>query len=802
MKLTDFRDIEKLPIDFEEIVNVLVDRVKEKLPNKWTDFLASNFGMELIDAFAYEAMLMFFEVNASLNEVYLPTAKTQTAVYRLANTIGYYPSGPSQATVTAHFYIKAVHTQNINIPIYTNISGNGVNFYTTENAVIPAGSTYVDVEAKSGSLQTEAFISTGEARHMYKLSLGPVNTIETVIVNNGDSGAGVVYTYSSFIDTTDDDGHYYTTRYDEDFNCYVSFGDGTYGVNPKKGVPFTVIYVTGAGSSDNIAAYGLNSVLDTIYDSNNTAMTVYVTNTQNAVGGSSAETIDEVKNNAPALYRDQSRCVTIQDYIDIVGMYPGVKKVAVVDHTIIDEIGIFGVKICVIPDGSNYINTAFKNALTKYIETKKIFATQFSIIDPTYIAFDVTVNIKINAYNKSSVVSNAVRKVINNYLYWENRDFGGTISKLDLYSKIKEIDGILSISDISIEENSKIKVTADPTVNTNILTIMDNTNTLNASCPISIISKDGSSLITTAKISAYDKTASTITLSKYDSSDDYIITSDSGITTGCSIYPILYVDGNYTYGDKEILIKSYSITTETDANGEYVDSYKIYNLLNMTYLSIYFGDESSDIYHIMYVSGDYIYLDRELEFDISDNTSITVISKQYVPSLASSAAANATNILLTNYPRFSTGAALIRRNNVQYTMTVATLIRGLSNIDYMSSVIDTNNLVRIEKIYTNESNIFVKGTDYMLNDNDRVIVWTNVGLTKISVNDQYSVQYIKKNVSDVETYVKSINGKNIEVYPPIDVALPNGTSFEYTSDTFKMLPYEIATTGTVTINII
>jgi len=80
MSNLDLRNIEKLPIDFEEIMEGLTNRIKTNLPDKWKDFLASNFGVELLEAFAYEATLMFYYNNMSVNECFLPTAKTRTAV--------------------------------------------------------------------------------------------------------------------------------------------------------------------------------------------------------------------------------------------------------------------------------------------------------------------------------------------------------------------------------------------------------------------------------------------------------------------------------------------------------------------------------------------------------------------------------------------------------------------------------------------------------------------------------------------------------------------------------------------------
>ena len=64
MSTLDFRSLDKLPIDFEEIVENLKERVQTNLPETWTDFLTSNFGVELLEAVAYQSALMNYYVNA------------------------------------------------------------------------------------------------------------------------------------------------------------------------------------------------------------------------------------------------------------------------------------------------------------------------------------------------------------------------------------------------------------------------------------------------------------------------------------------------------------------------------------------------------------------------------------------------------------------------------------------------------------------------------------------------------------------------------------------------------------------
>ena len=53
----------------------------------------------------------------------------------------------------------------------------------------------------------------------------------------------------------------------------------------------------------------------------------------------------------------------------------------------------------------------------------------------------------------------------------------------------------------------------------------------------------------------------------------------------------------------------------------------------------------------------------------------------------------------------------------------------------------------------------------------------------------------------MDYYVKGINKKTINISPSVDSTLADGTSFDYTTDTFNILPWEIADCGTITINV-
>ena len=777
-------DIERLPIDFEEIMQLLKNRVQSRLPNRWTDFLASNFGVELLEAFAYEATLMNYYINSSINECFLPTAKTKTGVYSLAKTIGYNPKPPSQAIVKLKFYLDTPYNKNIIIPKYTKLSSSsGIPFYTTENKVLYVGETFVEVEAKSGTLVEESLISSGIPRDRYKLRQFPVNSVEYVSINDE------LYKEIDFIDVPGQD-KYFMLEHDDNFYGYISFGDGNYGVNPGKNLIIDVLYVIGADSSHNVMPFQITNISDLIYDAeNNVVNNIKVVNEQSANGASDGESLAEVKRNASSIYRTQKRCVTRQDYEDLTYTLPGVKKVSVIDHSLMDEIGIFGVKIAVIPENQRYPTDSFKQYVKNFLEEKKIVATQVDIIDPSYITFDVKVSISIQQNMSSSVISNKIREIVNNYLGWENRDFGEDVSKLELYRLISEIPGITNINNLTLEENRSIYVTEAPADGSNTIKYFDSINMLRIGAEINILDLD-SNLVLSTKVIDINDSLSEITIAD-------TIRSEMNIGVGSLIYPVLITAVNHQYGEKEI-----SFSLDSSITGGQIN----YSLLNFSNITIYFADSPNKRYKVLFRIGNKLYLNEPIDRDIPANTKIIILSKKYTPTLVATLPPGSDVFYFNDYPRFDKGAELIKSSMISFVPDTVVMTRRAGVSDYMNSIMNDDYLARINQIYTDNLNVFTEGIDYNLLSGDKIIEWTATGRAKLPANSKYYIDIIKKVIdtsdSDIIYYVKSINKKTATVTPMTNKKLDALTTFEYISDTYKLLPNEISDVGIVSITII
>ena len=795
----DLQTLQRLPIDFEEIVETLKNRVQSNLPNRWSDFLVSNFGIELLEAVAYEAMLMNYYTESSINECFLPTARTQTGVYNLAKTIGYKPSPASQSSVTLRFYLdKAINT-NIGIPQYTTCTSNtGISFYTLEEATLYQGATEVVVDAKSGALNTDTFICNGIANYRYKLLNNNVNAILSVTVDD------VEYSYVDFMDVNNKSGLYYTVAYDSDYYGYISFGDGTYGVNPSKNLVIKILYVTNASVSDNVDPYSITHINSVIYDYNNSIVNnINVINDDYSSGGSDAETLEEIKRNAPAIYRTQKRCVTEQDFKDMALAINGVRKVNVITNKQMDEIGIFGVKLCIIPEtplNGGYASEAFKREVLSQMDERKMVSTQVELVDPSYIRFNVNIGINVapTAISKNVIINNIKNKVTE-YLKWENRDFGEPVNKYDLFNLISQVPGVLNINNITIEEQRNIYVSKMPDIGSNILNVRDTMNVLQVGSIINIMNKLGATISDRClKIINIDEDKYTLVYA--DNDEPFVVLETMQIGTYSAVYPILYTNGIVKYGTKTVYISNDNIA---DSNTEKRNMI----LYNLNYTTIYFNDDYTNTYQILFRIGDNLYLDKPVIKDIPDGSKITILYKKFVPVLSSTSYTGNDVINLTSYPRFGIGAYIYKTETQQYSYNTLSVYRSNMGIDYIGTYMNLEEFIKITKIYTDATNVFVENEDYELINDGTAIKWTDLGKAKLPVNSKYYIDIVKlktnleNNVTDVKYYVKNIKGKQVFVSPVIKNNLYDETVLSFTTDNYNLTPWEIADVGVIEVNV-
>lgn len=105
--------------DYYALRNELIAVVKDRTNQKWAGNDPNDFGLALVEAFAYMGDLVNYYVDRAANESYLATATQRQTLIELAAMYGYTPSGYNSAMVDITFTSKLGNRSSIGPAIMT-----------------------------------------------------------------------------------------------------------------------------------------------------------------------------------------------------------------------------------------------------------------------------------------------------------------------------------------------------------------------------------------------------------------------------------------------------------------------------------------------------------------------------------------------------------------------------------------------------------------------------------------------------------------------------------------------------------
>ena len=322
--------------DYYSIREQLIARIQDRIP-EWAASNPADFGVALVEAFAYMGDLMSYYIDRNVNESFISTATQRDSVVNIAQAYGYIPSGYRQATVTLTFTNSSPDTV-ITIPKGTVVSGDVISgdtvntvYFTTDYDLIldpdidngigditaSEGRSVVLVSDYANTYGELVGTSDGTANQSFVLGESPaVDGSLSVYVQDGPD-------YSKWrqvqhlIDSKPSD-QVFTVTSDADNNLYVNFGDGVSGAIPVNFSEVRVVYTVGGGVLGNVAT-SILTYIDYVpgYSTNDLIALqalVTVTNDSVAVGGSDPETLAQIRYAAPLTLRANTRAVTLEDF--------------------------------------------------------------------------------------------------------------------------------------------------------------------------------------------------------------------------------------------------------------------------------------------------------------------------------------------------------------------------------------------------------------------------------------------------------------------------------------------------------
>ena len=257
-------------------------------------------------------------------------------------------------------------------------------------------------------------------------------------------------------------------RVEKDFSKYQiskMVRNNFLGKLPQAGWTMFVQYRVGGGSSSNVAANKINSIvylnaqigkcLTSTSDSKIIATvrdSIRCTNTSPSVSGKDAPTVDEIKNLIKYNNSSQERCVTIKDYIERIQMMPArygcpfrISGIEENNKVMIYLLGIdqdakltSDIPEMLIKNIINYLS--MYRTINDFVEMKSGRIINLSVevdlfIDKTYVSDDVMRN---------------VFTVIKDYMDINKHELGEDIFVGDLQKEISKVDGVKNVIEMRI----------------------------------------------------------------------------------------------------------------------------------------------------------------------------------------------------------------------------------------------------------------------------------------------------------------------------------------------------------------
>lgn len=424
--LTAGKDIDYIEKDFNSAVDAMISFANVNFgpgtsANRlWTNFNADSFSRNWLEIVAFIADVFFFYFDVQATQAYLQTATIRSAVRDIAKQFGFNPATASSASGDATFTLTGAGTI---LRGFRVTASNGEEFFLTNDIVAGTSGDFTG-SVLQGIIKTETFSSEGLQNEEFDL-VGPNVIRDTNNINPLDRTPQVTVngnTYSlvnSFIrhDGTDSPavtdslgniigggGRVFTLEERPTEVPFVRFGDGIFGRKLAPSETVIVTYRTGGGTAGNIAQQTLTSLTDS------SPIVSSVTNNADFSGGADEQSIEQLRDLIPASLRTLERAVSETDFSDILEAN-FTEVFAASTETNNEDPGI-DVNIYVVPQGSGITsitaNSLLVNALSNFIDRRKMVTVQFQILDAFGIDSLITLEVFITDTASRSTVSQSI----------------------------------------------------------------------------------------------------------------------------------------------------------------------------------------------------------------------------------------------------------------------------------------------------------------------------------------------------------------------------------------------------------
>lgn len=462
--------------DYESLRQDLIARVQQRIPS-WTATDGADFGLALVESFAYLGDLVSYYIDRAANESTLATATKRENVVALAADLGYRPLGYQSSTVLVEFTNET--DVAVTIPrgtvVVANISVGDtvvtVPFETEFDVEIAPESVADGVAVQGRMVRGDSGFgeylgeSDGTADQLFALPSSQVvrESIQIFVYD------GINYIPWSRVDYFSDYGpldRVFAVNDPGTGEISVEFGDGVSGLVPALSHLIYCVYQTTEGTLGNVPAGAIDTI-ESIPDLTSDEVAVIsgslqITNNSAATGGSNPESTESIRTQAPLAYRTANRAVTLEDYQNIALSVPGVGQASAYAD---DPTSVVVIVSPYRTPGTAEVRPGYELFLADWVETPELLSLKddvdtrlgqaslagidFAVIGPTYVTVYLAVTVDVMDGVRQSDAKVLIEQAILSRFDYSQVAFGAKIFPLDLVGLVTSLGNIANSAEVT-----------------------------------------------------------------------------------------------------------------------------------------------------------------------------------------------------------------------------------------------------------------------------------------------------------------------------------------------------------------
>lgn len=461
--MTNFLPVDSL--DFDQLKANLKTYLQNQSQFKDYDFEGSNL-TALLNVLAYNSYLNAFYLNMVGNEMFLDTALLRDSVISRAKELNYTPRSTQSAVASVRVQVDVTNNfvNTVTIPRFQTFSASVSNttytFSTADNITIArdANNNFIkDISIYEGFIVSERLIvDMANTEQRFVLSNPGIDTssLFVTVSSTSSSNDAVVYTKATSLYGLNGNSNVYFIQAADSGKYELLFGDGQFGRALTTGNAVRAKYrISNAEAPNGANAFSISGAVESF----NTT----VTTLSPAAGGSQAETIDQIKFNAPRAYEAQNRAVTANDYVAIIrSEFPYCTSVSVYGGEEDESSPQYGkVFVACTTNNDQLLTEAQKSEIQNFIRQRSVVNIQTEIINPEYTYIVTDFDVRFNPDRSlltSQQIETQIRSTVNSFNTANLKQFGRNFYSSKLSKAVDNIDPSIVATNIHYYAYKKI----------------------------------------------------------------------------------------------------------------------------------------------------------------------------------------------------------------------------------------------------------------------------------------------------------------------------------------------------------